>query len=142
MSAERSRVFDAFQHAVGKPQKSCAKKPKPFSLRLSAEERAWLEEQAGSRALGAYIREKLFGENSTKRRTSRRPPLSDGQYAALLAALGESRLSSNLNQLAKHANMGTLDISDDAEKQLEEAYQAILEMRKALIMALNLKIRG
>ena len=142
-----SRTFapiKAFQSAAGAPSPKAANdnKPTPFSLRLSAEERAYLETQAGNRPLGAYIRQKLLGDRTASRRAVRKPQIEEAQYAALLAALGESRLSSNLNQLAHHANMGTLDVSDDVEKQLEEAYQVILEMRKALLMALGLKVNA
>lgn len=139
MSSQPFNAVEAFQNAAGSPKQTRQKKPAPFSLRLSVEERAWLDEQAGSRPLGAYIREKLLKDRTEKRRTARKPQLHEAQYAALLAALGESRLSSNLNQLAKHANIGTLDISEDVEQQLQDAYQVILEMRKALFMALNLK---
>lgn len=139
MNSQPFNAVETFQKAVGAPGQVASKKPVPFSLRLSAEERAWLDKQAGSRPLGAYIRERLLGDRTEKRRASRKPQLHEAQYAALLAALGESRLSSNLNQLAKHANVGTLDISDDVEQQLQDAYHAVLEMRKALFMALNLK---
>ena len=47
----------------------------------------------------------------------------------------------NLNQLAKSANMGTLDVSQNVELQLQEAYLAILAMRDALITALEIKLR-
>lgn len=107
-------------------------------MRLTAEERAYLEQLAGNRSLSAYIRGRLLGDHAEKRRDLRKPKLEDQQFAALLAALGESRMSSNLNQLAKHANMGTLDASQDVEQQLQEACEAVLAMRDALIMALNL----
>ena len=138
MSYPTNSLSDSFAQSSGEQPRK--KKPVPFSLRLSEEERAWLEEQAGSRPLGAYIREKLLADKTTKRRKTHKPKLQDGQYAALLAALGESHLSSNLNQLAKHANMGTIEVSDDVEAQLQEAYLAVIEMRNALIMALNLKL--
>ena len=85
---------------------STAKKPKetkltPFSLRLTFEERAQLEQDAADMALGAYIRERLFGEDVAPRKTRGKAPVKD--YEALgrvLGALGSSRLSSNLNQLA------------------------------------------
>tara|TARA_R110002073_G_scaffold222519_7_gene382712 strand:+ start:395 stop:838 length:444 start_codon:yes stop_codon:yes gene_type:complete len=117
-------------------------KPSPFSIRLNEDERAYLQEMAGSRPLGAYIRERLLGDRELKRRSLRKPQMGEYQYASLLAALGESRLSSNVNQLAKHANMGTLDVDESTEAQLEEAYQAILAMREALFMALGLKSGG
>ena len=78
------------------------KTPAPFSLRLSFEERAKLEHAAGDKALGAYIRERLLGDDAAPRMKRGRSPVKD--HAALgrvLAALGQSRLSSNLNQLAR-----------------------------------------
>ncbi|MFI0377866.1 MAG: hypothetical protein ACH253_17015 [Candidatus Thiodiazotropha sp.] len=92
--------------------------------------------------MGAYIRQRLRGDRAEKRRELRNPQIGQEQYAALLAALGQSRLSSNLNQLAKSANVGTLDVSQDIEQQLQDAYGAVLEMRKALFMALGLKSGG
>jgi len=124
------------------PEKK-AKPTAPYSIRFTAEERSRLEAQAGHRSLGAYIRDKLLGEQADKRcRALRKPSLGDEQFAALLAALGDSHLSSNLNQLAKHANMGTLDVSEDVEKELHYAYEAIIAMREALFIALGLKSGG
>ena len=70
----------------------------------------------------------------------RQPTIEQKQYAALLAAMGSSRVSSNLSQLARAANTGTLDVSANVEQQLEDACGAVLEMRKALFMALKLKL--
>jgi len=117
-----------------------AKSTHPFSIRLSDDERALLEERAGNRPLGAYIREILLGEHTHKRRAIRRPQIEDAQYGSLLAALGNSNLSSNLNQLARHANVGTLDVSDDIEQQLEDACAAVMIMRQTLLIAMGLKV--
>lgn len=46
--------------------------PAPFSLRLSTKERAYLEELAGKRPIGAYIRDRLLGEKAVKRRRFRK----------------------------------------------------------------------
>ncbi|MEW7986964.1 MAG: hypothetical protein AB2765_07950 [Candidatus Thiodiazotropha endolucinida] len=134
------RASASFQAVSG--TKRPKKRPSPFCIRLSADERAYLERLAGNRPLGAYIRHRLLGERAEKRRELRNPQIGQEQYAALLAALGQSRLSSNLNQLAKSANVGTLDVSQDIEQQLQDAYGAVLEMRKALFMALGLKSGG
>lgn len=133
------RASDTFGQVSG-TSKPKAKRAPPFSLRLTAEERAYLEHLAGNRSLSAYIRQQLLGDRVEKRRELRKPKIDDQQYAHLLAALGHSHLSSNLNQLAKHANMGTLDISQDVEQQLQEACDAVLAMRDALVMALNLAV--
>jgi len=51
------------------------KKPTPFSLRLSFEERARLERDAAGMSLGAYIRERLFGEDAAPRKTRGKFPV-------------------------------------------------------------------
>lgn len=119
-----------------RPQKS---KTSPFSLRLTNEERAWLDQQAGYRPLGDYIRAKILGENAQKRRTLRKTNTDAQQIALVLSMLGDSRLASNLNQLAKHANMGTLDVSEHVEEELTQACAAIVAMRDTLLIALGHK---
>ncbi|MBL1259813.1 MAG: hypothetical protein COB33_004675 [Thiotrichaceae bacterium] len=148
MSAQGTRqtnLSEVFHHSTsGAPlSPACKKKPhSPFSIRFSEDERSYLEQQAGNRPLGAYIRDELLAEKAQKRRISRKPAIEDVQYAALLAALGQSRLSSNLNQLSKNANTGTLDVSGDTEQQLQDACQAIFAMREALFVALRLRSGG
>lgn len=117
------------------------KRPAPFSLRLSARERAYLEELAGSQPLGSYIRGRLLGDTIKKPAPVRRPRVNEEQLAAVLAQLGGSRLSSNLNQLAKHANMGTLDVTRDLESELEDACKAVAAMRDALFIALGMRLK-
>lgn len=119
-----------------------AKGPVPFSLRLSAEERAILEERAGDRPLGAYIRAQLLGGHAQARRRTRKPRADAKQIALLLAELGRARLSANLNQLAKAVNTGTLGVSAEVERELSEACRAVIAMRDALIGALGLKADG
>ncbi|MEQ9315776.1 MAG: plasmid mobilization relaxosome protein MobC [Henriciella sp.] len=126
--------------ATGEQQKT--KTPPPFSLRLTREERARLEAQAGSQPLGAYIRSRLLGQNTSKRRRSRRPRIDETMAARLLGELGKSRISSNLNQLARAANMGTLDLDPETVQELQEACEAVREMRAALIAALGVKSEG
>jgi hypothetical protein len=118
------------------------KTPAPFCIRLSAQERAFLEEQAGSQSLGAYIRGQLLGEHAHKRRTLRRPKADEQALAQLLAALKSSRLSPNINQLAKAAHAGNLEVTEDVREQLEDARQALIAMRNTLFIALGLKPEG
>jgi len=123
------------------------KRAAPFSLRLSTEERARLEYDAGETPLATYIKFRLF--NGIPDLASYRPRSPGGRQATdtaiiakLLAALGEARLANNLNQLAKAANMGTLDVSKDTEKELLAACAEIHAMRRDLIAALGLKAQG
>ena len=135
------KVSESFQAASGKPRTENTRTPTapPFSLRLTASEREYLKRQAGGKPLGVYIRERLLGEQAQKRKTARKPKTQEKQLALVLAELGNSRLSSNLNQLAKSANRGTLDVSRDVEQDLQDACAAVLAMRDALILALGLK---
>ncbi len=113
----------------------------PFSLRLSSEERAALERAAGRKPLGAFIREKLFDGELTPRRTRGRRPVKDHTaLAQVLGALGQSRLSSNLNQLAKAAHIGALPITPELEQELGEACAEIRAMRDDLMQALGHKV--
>lgn len=124
------------------PSKSNKNKkiPTPFSLRLTFEERAALEQSAGTRPLGAYIRSKLFDgkEKPRKKRTRTRKPLKDDKaLGELLGKLGESRLASNVNQLAKAANSGSLPVTPDTEKALQDACGDVRAMRILLMQALG-----
>lgn len=114
------------------------KGPAPFSLRLIFDERGILEHDAAGMALGAYIRDRLFGEDVTPRTTRSKFPVKD--HAALgrvLGALGSSRLSANLNQLAKAVNTGSLPVTPETEEELRKACAAVLAMREDILNALG-----
>lgn len=119
--------------------------PAPFSLRLSQEERAELERRAGNMPLGEYIRQALFADDNTdfqpapRRKTRRRKaPVRDHKILAqLMGELGRSHLASNLNQIARAANVGALPVTREVEKALFEACDEVRDMRKALLKALD-----
>ena len=136
----RIRLRQDFQDRTKPNPPARKKRPAPFCLRLTPDERAYLKRKAGNRPLGTYIRDQLLGDWAEKRCVQRQPTIEQKQYAALLAAMGSSRVSSNLSQLARAANTGTLDVSANVEQQLEDACGAVLEMRKALFMALKLEL--
>lgn len=133
-----TQATKSFNKASGHKKKLTKERAtKRLYIRLTASERAELDRLSGSQTVSAYVREKALGEHVVKRITLRKPKMEDIQYSTLLAALGQSRLSSNVNQLAKHANMGTIDCTQNVEQQLEDASNAILAMRDALFMALG-----
>ena len=114
--------------------------PTPFSLRLTFEERAALDQAAGDQPLGSYIRSKLFEGDEAPRKPRKRPrsPVKDVQkLGEVLGRLGNSKLANNLNQLAKAANTGSLPVTPDTEKALGEACAAVQDMRKKLMLALG-----
>lgn len=117
-----------------------AKRPPPFSLRLTFEQRARLEQEAGEMSLGGYIQSRLFDAgNPSPRRRSKAPVKDQKALAQAIGLLGQSRLSSNLNQLARSANTGSLPVTPDTEAALLEAVAEIREIRRLLIEALNLE---
>jgi len=114
------------------------KYPAPFSLRLSREERKELKRLAGGRPLGEFIKDALF--NKKLRPQLRKPAIQDQKLLAkILGALGQSRIASNINQLAKAANSGSLPVNEEVLKSLFEAVRAIEWMRKNLIEGMGLK---
>ncbi|NQZ09420.1 MAG: plasmid mobilization relaxosome protein MobC [Algicola sp.] len=129
-----------FEDVAGEPAQK--QEAVPFCIRLTPDEKAYLKHKAGSRPLGRYIRGELLGKQAAPRRHLRQPKTDEKQVATLLAQLGASRIPNNLNQLAKHANMGTLDTSDDIEQQLQEACEAVVTMRDMLFVALGLRCGG
>lgn len=125
------RDFNAV--AAASPKKRDA----PFSLRLSFEEKTALAKMAAGEPLGAYIKAVLFDEkrNGTPRNAKRS---SDGKAVGrALGELGKSRLSQNLNQLAKSVNIGALPVTPETEAEIQDACRAVKEMRDALMRALK-----
>ena len=121
------------------------KLPKPFSLRLTFDERAALEKDAGNKPLGVYIRARLFdGEEAPRKvRTRSRKPIEDERaLGRLLGELGKARLANNLNQLAKAVNTGSLPVTLDTENALRDACAAIQDMRSLLLRALGFQQPG
>lgn len=120
------------------------KRPAPFSLRLTFEERTKLEYMAAGESLSSFIKRHVFTENG---RRNAAPPTKRGKapikdhilLAQLLAALGHSRLSQNLNQLAKAVHTGSLPLPYDVERDLIRAGNDIHHMRQLLLGALGMK---
>ena len=124
-----------FNKVAGKPVK---KREAPFSLRLTFEEKAALLEAANGVPLGAYIKAKLFGEPLEKIRRRNTNPVKDHEaLGRVLGSLGESRLSQNLNQLARATNTGALPVSPDVEDELRTACAEVSKMRAELLRALG-----
>lgn len=117
--------------------------PPPFSMRFTKEERKSLELAAAGRPLAAYIRWLIFKEDMPempKKRTRGEAASQDHkQLAKLLGALGKSRIASNINQLAKAANSGSLPISKEIINALNESVSAIKWMRETLINGMGIK---
>lgn len=109
----------------------------PFSLRLSFEERARLEALADGEPLGSYIRSRLLDSAPSRKRMT----VNDKDaLVRVLGLLGQSRLSSNINQLAKAVNSGSLPVTPETETELKAAARDVMAMRQILIQALGLDV--
>lgn len=123
---------------IAKDEAEKPKYPPPFSLRLTYEERARLDAERGDQSLGGYIRERLLGDDAAPRKKRGNSPVQDKEaLGRVMGALGQSRLSANLNQLAKAVNSGSLPVTPETEAELIEACREVSEIRDALMRALG-----
>ncbi len=114
----------------------------PLTLRLTPEERVRLEELAAGMTLSAYVRACVFAEDTKLRKTRPADQAEEKKAAAeALALLGQSRIASNLNQLAYHANIGALFVGDVEKEQIAEANAHLAAIRTLLMEALGKKQR-
>lgn len=121
--------------APPKPERSA-----PLSVRFTEAEKARLRSLAGNKPLGLFIRERALGGEAEPRARVRQPLKDAEPLGRLLGLLGQSRLASNLNQLAKAANQGSLPLTAEVEAELRQACAEVHEMRLLLLRALGLKI--
>lgn len=154
--SSQNRLRHVFTAAASAPcllaaegDKKRKKHPPPFSIRFTDAERAQLDRDAGTLSLAAYIRLKLFAgidpppsKRKPARKIKSKPSAELAVLGHMLGGLGQSRLASNMNQIAKAANMGALPVSPELEKELFEACAAVQSMRKDLITALGVKAQG
>lgn len=128
-----------FQAAVGARPKKSRKVCPRVTLRLSEEENTKLHELSEGMAVSAYIRKCVFGDNVTRRKRRSHTPVKDqAAMAKALGLLGKSRIANNLNQLAYHANTGSLLIDEETLAHINEAHAHIGFVRGALVQALGL----
>ena len=123
-------------------RKPSRKRAAPFSIRFSEKERARLAAEAAGTPLGAYIKSRVLGDQSRRTRRSGLSIEDRQAFAQALGLLGKSRLSSNLNQLTKLANSGSLPLTPEIEAELVEALRSVRSIRALLMEALGLKADG
>lgn len=115
---------------------------KPTSIRFTHDERVRVDEmtQTLGVSFSELVRLRLFSrdfEKSYQMLTMRKAERLE--LAHILAALGESRIANNLNQIAYACNTGSLVISHDVIAQLNEAYDTVMWIRKTLILHLGVR---
>ena len=107
------------------------KRPPPFSLWLTPDERREIENRAerAGLSMGGYCKSIIFDAPPPRR--SRRPVIEKVELARLLGAIG--KVGGNLNQLARTLNSeGNISVPE-----LKEALLDLAEMRAAVMVALG-----
>lgn len=116
---------------MNQPLTQTVKKPAPFSLRLTENEKAKLLRRAKGQSLGGYIKGQLFSSKNSN--------ITKTDAATVLAILGASDLARNIACIAKAAEIGALPVTPELTGQLEQACTDIGRMRLALLCSLGLR---
>ncbi|MGB1026592.1 MAG: hypothetical protein ACPGYL_08560 [Rhodospirillaceae bacterium] len=148
-TAEQTEPRNSNQSSKPSKPTNLSNPTKPFSIRLTAAERDAVQERAGSKPLGEYIRACLFPDaprtalKSKSRpfraaRSSQLTRIEDSKaLAAGLARLGQSGIAASLQSLANAARLGALPVDGKTESALSKACQDITEIKRLLLTALR-----
>lgn len=130
------RVNSARKPARHKTPRDCPR----VTLCLLVDDHERLKKMADGMALATFIRAKVLDEQLPRRKRRSSGSIADKQaIAQILGLLGQSRIANNLNQLAYHANVGSLVMDDATQAQIEEAYGHIIFLRQTLLKALGMR---
>lgn len=110
---------------------------RPFSIRLSNAERQLLEAEAGSQALGTYVKTRLL--NGVVRRRTSVSSQHCKTLSELLGKLGRLRIASSLSDLAAAAGTSAIVMAPDLEQEIRSACRDLRDMRIMLMRALGLQ---
>lgn len=108
-----------------------------LSLRVTTQEKVYFTRLAGDLPISRFIIDSVL--KNGMRSSQVRAFIDKQKISQLLGFLGQSRIASNINQLAKAVNSGSLPVNEEVVSNLNEAVAAILWMRDELIKALKLK---
>lgn len=109
---------------------------RPFSIRLTDDERTALKTAAGTKPVGQFARERLL-DVSEHRRASRRPHTDAALLSRVLATLGKSRLHASLSELGAAARVGALQVTPEMEAELQAACADIQDVKRLLMRGLG-----
>jgi hypothetical protein len=138
-------LSETFNAQATKPERrKSVKSTLPVSIRVTAEEKAKLQQMAGTLAVSAYIRQRLFGDMAAARpkqyqEKPRQPKIDHVEIARLLGMFGQSELARSMLALSLAVQAGELEASPEVQHQIGRACDDIHEIKTALIVALNIK---
>lgn len=132
MSKAASPLFNAASDSTPKMDDN-----RPVSIRFSNRQLAKLNREANGKPFGPFVRSLIFEDDGSLRPHKVRPVDDPAALAQALSLLGQSRIASNLNHLAKAANSGALPVTPETCQELSEACAQVREMRALLMRALG-----
>lgn len=121
---------------------SSSKRPAPFSLRLTEQERAYLIDRANGAPLSSFIKSRLFDDQPLRARRVGSIIEDREAFARALALLGKSDLAQNVASLARAAEVGALAVDPDTEALLLTACNEVRHIRTMMVTALGLFAEG
>lgn len=104
------------------------------SVRLTPEERAVLDRDAGTETLSDHIRARLFGDTQRVSTDARQKML-----AQILAQLGKAEIAQAMAELTELARLGLLSDDADTLRALTQAQAEFSALRCDLLRALGLR---
>ena len=115
------------------------KRAAPLSIRLSANERTWLEEQAGGMPIGTYVKSRLFAANdNTPPRTRGRAPIKDHEELAKVhGKFARFDVFLTIKGLLKAIEKGNIRLKPKTEDALVSACEDISDIRHHVMKALG-----
>ena len=117
LSAQFAKV--AARRVNPKPKR---RRPSSLSIRVSNEERAYLECMAGRRSIAAYVREKvLCGEQTSRRKVATNPSLDHAMLGQVLGKLRKSDQVACLFLLLAAAESQRVAMAEDGRAALRAA---------------------
>ncbi len=126
-------LSETFNAQAAKPERrKSVKFTLPVSIRVTAEEKAKLQQMAGTLAVSAYIRRRLFGDMAAVRpkqyqEKPRQPKIDHVEIARLLGMFGQSELARSMLALSLAVQAGELEASPEVEHQIGRACDDIHE---------------
>lgn len=108
-----------------------------ITIRLSETEFDRLKEESdrAGLSLSSYVRLALLQAKPARR--ARRPPFEKALLSRILGELG--KIGSNINQIARGLNSGTLRMGLTFEDDVQRALGGLIEMRSAVLRGLGRK---
>lgn len=119
-------------------------KPKrmaPLSVRLSKDQREQLKRDAVGMSLNAYVLSKLFDDPVKPKRRRKEPTQKDKAIARALRQLSQVGLVGYLLSQIEAIEELRLQLPEDEETQLRQAYADCCNLRRDLIEAMGLEAK-